>query len=114
MNFMIFFLHLSVQINAEHFNPHFDTENHPSLIHKVKSKIHFLEISGSCGDTVTWTFDTNSGILSISGTGEMNNFVDFSNQPWYEYANTITAVSIENGVTYIGTHAFDGCDLQSI
>ncbi|GHU94140.1 hypothetical protein FACS1894156_1980 [Bacteroidia bacterium] len=77
--------------------------------------------SSGCTPTnsVTATLDTETGVLTISGTGRM---IDYSYQvpgtsdyplaprPWYNWYNVdITSVVIEQGVTYIGSGAFYGC-----
>ena len=62
---------------------------------------------GSCGadgDNVLWKLDS-SGTLTVYGTGAMADF-DQLTSPWYEHYLKITAVVVENGVTYIGTHSF--------
>ena len=41
------------------------------------------ETSGSCGDNLAWTLD-DEGTLTISGTGEMENYNGFS--PWKNMA----------------------------
>ena len=63
---------------------------------------------GSCGQKLIWTLDTDTGILLISGTGEMANYTR-SSIPWYNYRNDIQSVIIEDGVTSIGEYAFYGC-----
>ena len=64
--------------------------------------------SGECGENLTWTFDSN-GLLTISGTGPMENYAVWSNVPWYAYSTkSITEVVIEDGVTSIGDRAFQG------
>jgi len=62
--------------------------------------------SGTCGDNVTWNFDSSTGTLTISGTGAMENYGLF-NAPWYGYQ--IKQVEIEYGVTSIGDEAFKFC-----
>ena len=78
-------------------------------------------VSGECGeygDNVTWSFDTSTFTLTISGTGEMANygFETWERSPLYEFYNdSITKVEIEDGVTSIGDYAFYGCSsLMSI
>jgi uncharacterized repeat protein (TIGR02543 family) len=63
--------------------------------------------SGTCGENLTWTLDSN-GLLTISGTGEMTNF-DWKNAPWYSYADQIVSCVIKSGVTTIGEYAFYDC-----
>lgn len=38
--------------------------------------------TGSCGDNVTYSLDTETGVLTISGTGDM-----YSYGPFYENTN---------------------------
>ena len=65
--------------------------------------------TGSCGDNVTYSLDTETGVLTISGTGDM-----YSYGPFYENTN-IKSVIIENGVTSIGDGVFQGCtSLRSV
>ena len=63
--------------------------------------------SGSCGDELTWTFDSD-GVLTISGTGSMNSYSAYGS-PWYWYVGEITKIVVEEGVTTIGSAAFHGC-----
>ncbi len=56
-------------------------------------------IGGSCGANASWTL-TEDGVLSITGSGELNEY-DAQSVPWYQYKNQITAVVIE-GVTADG------------
>ena len=43
--------------------------------------------------------------LTISGTGAIRDYAEAKGQPWYSYANAITAVTLENGITAIGAHS---------
>ena len=63
--------------------------------------------SGKCGANVTWSV-YDSGTLVISGTGEMDDFLECA-APWYSYNNSITSVIIKNGIKSIGDYAFDYC-----
>ena len=65
------------------------------------------ETSGTCGENLTWVLD-DEGTLTISGTGEMDNW-DYGSTPWYNSRGAIKKVIIENGVTNIGIYAFSGC-----
>ena len=64
--------------------------------------------SGTCGTNLTWTFDTESGTLTISGNGAMMDYTSNS-MPWYSYSSSIKTVIIEDGVTSIGNYAFIYC-----
>ena len=61
--------------------------------------------SGTCGENLTWTFDDATGILIISGTGDMEDF-EFDNRPWEDFKYEIKTVVISNGVTSVGKNAF--------
>lgn len=63
--------------------------------------------NSKCGESLTWNLD-EIGILTISGTGDM---YDYSEEPapWSEYSDIITSITIDYGVTSIGTSAFTGC-----
>ena len=79
--------------------------------------------SGKCGDNVTWTY--SDGVLTIDGTGPMYDYnvstQMFSPRPWDDYVqkvdlntlaydNEIHTVIIGEGVTSIGSSAFDMCN----
>jgi len=68
--------------------------------------------SGSCGangNNVIWSLNTSTGVLTISGSGAMKDFVSSSGAPWYLDRMSITSVTIANGVTTIGNYAFYAC-----
>ena len=64
--------------------------------------------TGSCGDNVTYSLDTETGVLTISGTGDMADYSVSDNSPFHDNAS-IKSVVIESGVTSIGEWAFDYC-----
>ena len=65
--------------------------------------------TGTCGDHLFWSFKTGSGLLTISGSGEMTDWSWSDDVPWYDYRNQITAVVLPDELTSIGSWAFDGC-----
>ena len=66
------------------------------------------EYSGTCGENLHWVLDTNTGILTISGSGVMTDYVPIINPaPWNQYASLISHVRIQEGVTTIGDYAID-------
>ena len=67
--------------------------------------------SGTCGangDNLTWTLDTETGALVISGEGAMANY-EWETSPWDSYYGNIASVEITDGVTTIGSYAFRDC-----
>ena len=65
----------------------------------------------STGTKIVWTmvWTTEGGVLTISGSGEMDEYKGFLNsRPWLAYLKNIKYVVIEGGVTTIGSSAFEG------
>ena len=62
------------------------------------------DASGTCGENVTWTFEEATGILTISGSGPMD-----EGTSWSQWRSYILKVVIEDGVTSIGYYAFEDC-----
>lgn len=85
------------------------------------------DISGSCGSNLTYRFDSATGTLTISGSGEMEKntyyglrgispagpvYGYYYRWPWesdadFDGSDVITSVVIEEGVTSIGERAFE-------
>lgn len=57
----------------------------------------------SCGDSLTWSL--KDGILTISGSGKMNDY-DTGGAPWYSDRLSITKIVMKGGITAIGEKAF--------
>lgn len=69
-------------------------------------------VNGTCGENLSWSLE--NGVLTISGTGDMDNYLGFgytsNKQPWKDMAyNGIHSVVIAPGVTSIGNNAFASC-----
>ena len=65
----------------------------------------FAADSGTCGTDLTWTYA--DGVVTITGTGPMDNY-NLNDPGWYEHADDITSVVVNNGATTIGNWAFYG------
>ncbi|MCQ2191243.1 MAG: leucine-rich repeat protein [Paludibacteraceae bacterium] len=62
---------------------------------------------GKCGDNLTWELDSR-GILTISGTGKMYDFVAGLSS-WASFADEVKTVVINKGAVSVGDNAFNGC-----
>lgn len=67
-----------------------------------------LVASGTCGENLIWTLDSE-GVLTISGTGNMEDYSSYESKPWSDYYASIQSVVILEGATTIGSWAFHGC-----
>ncbi len=62
-------------------------------------------MSGSSKD-VMWNFDMKTGLLTISGSGEMQDY-SLNNLPnWTKYSNFVNEIKIEKDITKLGAYAF--------
>ena len=65
--------------------------------------------NGTCGDSMTWSYNESTGVLTIKGSGEM------TSHPWDDYKDTIGTVSFSGNITSICKDAFSGCNnIESI
>ena len=69
---------------------------------------------GTCGDNLTWILDDETGVLTISGSGDMSDYkinkflgtIYLLTHPWKSYKSDIKTIVISDGVTSIGNYAF--------
>ena len=62
--------------------------------------------AGTCGDNCSWAFNQNTGVFTISGTGQIATKAYSSDYPWYKYRDSIKLLVIEYGITSIPEGAF--------
>ncbi len=69
------------------------------------------DVDYTCGENLTWSLDTQTKTLTISGTGKMRDYFSSSSgsAPWKNYSSYIESVIVENGVESIGEYAFYQC-----
>lgn len=66
-----------------------------------------------CGENLTWNLD-ETGILTISGTGDMDDYSSADPAPWSAKNNDINEIIVLDGVTSIGDNAFHSCKAESV
>ncbi len=69
--------------------------------------------SGACGENLTWEWDRETGVLTISGSGAMTSF-SYRDTPWYDFSTEITEIVLPEGLTTIGQYAFSYCNIKNI
>ena len=76
-------------------------------------------INGACGQNLKWSLNSETGTLSISGSGKMTDWdiKDYlrgfreikAAPPWYSVKDKIKKVELPDGLTNIGSYAFYEC-----
>ena len=64
--------------------------------------------SGTCGENLKWEL-TADGLMTISVSGEMDDWSYDNKNPWYDIREEIFKVIIEEGITTVGERAFEEC-----
>lgn len=59
-----------------------------------------------CGEDIEWSFNQETGILTLSGYGSMLSYSLDKPSPWQSIADRITGIQIEDGILTIGNYAF--------
>ena len=75
---------------------------------KIGTDVLPLPTSGVCGDDLTWSFDADTGMLAIEGSGAMTNY-SYATSPWKAFKENLVSVALPEGLTSIGDYAFSGC-----
>ncbi len=80
---------------------------------KSSAEENELASTGQCGENVYWTFDKDTGLLTISGVGKMyeysKNDSRFSKESPFNSKQTIKKIVIEKGITNVGSCIFYNC-----
>lgn len=63
-------------------------------------KSEATETENKCGDSITWTVDTASGVLILEGAGKTYEYKS-GNAPWDKYAGYITDIVVSEGITHL-------------
>ncbi len=65
--------------------------------------------SGRCGGNAYWDFNEASGVLTVTGSGDMWDY-DNLTCPWKGFREQITQLILLQGITRIGNNAFASCN----
>ena len=64
------------------------------------------DCNGRCGNKLVWKYEDSQ--LNIFGEGDMYDY-DVDVQPWQQYRNKITSISLPEGLTSVGNAGFKDC-----
>ena len=94
-------------------NGYVDEYDEKSIAYIAESLDFMLDKSGELGDNVTYEFDSSTGVVTISGTGDIDDYTGIDSP--FAGSTKITSIVIEEGVTEIGDYTFAGCtNLESV
>lgn len=62
--------------------------------------------NGKCGTNAIWHFDVETGVLTVSGSGQMSDYTSASGAPWYALKSQIKKIVISDSVESVGNNAF--------
>jgi len=75
---------------------------------------HMTITPAACGDNAYWSFDSETGTLTITGTGAMENYTSAAEAPWHDVRGFIKTVVLGEEITGIGAYAFANCGALNI
>ncbi len=88
--------------------------NAPLLVADICYMNDTILDSGTCGDTVKWALNKD-GLLTIRGKGQMYNYSEYTDVPWYPLHKNIISIDILDGVESVGDGAFqESANLESV
>ena len=105
--FTAFFAVVCTSLKAANSNVIGNKDDEVPTRRNVQAEPEIID-SGTCGENLTWTL-TDDGVLEISGTGDMDKYGIWGS-PWYSYKSHITTVVVNDGVTSVGSYAFEACE----
>ena len=95
----------------------------------VATNVNAQTYDGSCGETSTWLYDSETATLTIEGTGSVTEIEGYSihkelvenviisegitkleSSNCFENFKDLTSVNLPDSLTYIGDYSFAGCD----
>lgn len=65
--------------------------------------------TGKCGNNVTYSFNSVTGEMTLKGSGAMTDYSSETSMPWNGIKNKIKILTVEDGITTIGSRSFWGC-----
>lgn len=74
----------------------------------LTNRLVFALYSGICGEGVIWAL-TGDGELIIDGNGRMYDYGTPADVPWAKLRKEIKAITVCDGVEYVGSNAFNSC-----
>ncbi|MCH5180700.1 MAG: hypothetical protein J1F32_05775, partial [Erysipelotrichales bacterium] len=68
-----------------------------------------VHAEGNAGTYMTWDFNSETGVLTINGSGDMTTYSQGA-APWYDYRGYIKSIIVADTIDSISANAFYGCN----
>ena len=95
----------SIEINAE-------TTIGTNTFKNCTAQILYRGSASGTSGNVSWTWE--DGVLTLTGTGTMNNYTATPSAPWSQYMASTTSIIVGEGITSLGDYAFYATAAPSI
>ena len=89
------------------------TDNQP-LLDAIDNDLRYNVTFGYCGENVGYAMNLELGYMEITGQGAMDDYLNDYSRPWDAYRNYIKNVVIFDGVTHVGSFAFDNAAVENV
>ncbi len=73
----------------------------------------YAATSGKCGANVTWSLNTSTGVLTLSGSGATYDY-EYDTNPFSSNKLSIKSIIVQKGITDIGAYIFAKSNVQSV
>lgn len=78
------------------------------------SIIALADAATTCGDNLSWHINEDTETLYIEGNGEMYDYTDYGQAPWYNVRSKVSNIKFSNTVTHIGAFAFSKMKFETL
>ena len=62
--------------------------------------------SGSISETISWVINSSTGAMNILGSGEMPDYEQYQDVPWFGYVSSVKSISFDANIRRIGNNTF--------
>ena len=83
------------------------------MLHMMSLSVQVEEATYQVTDTITAVL-SSEGVLTISGTGELPDYMIAPQAPWYMKRESVKKIVVEEGITRIGDNVFSECSCEEV
>lgn len=83
------------------------------MLHMMSLSVQAEEATYQVTDTITAVL-SSEGVLTISGTGELPDYMIAPQAPWYMKRESVKKIVVEEGITRVGDNVFSECSCEEV